>query len=33
VFPILWNLDGAVLESFAPDFYLPDLIFTWNSRR
>ncbi|TME82826.1 MAG: hypothetical protein E6I45_05210 [Chloroflexi bacterium] len=25
VFPILWNLDGAVLESFAPDFYLPDL--------
>jgi hypothetical protein len=25
VFPILWSLDGAVLESFAPDFYLPDL--------
>ncbi len=25
VFPILWNLDGAVLESFSPDFYLPDL--------
>jgi hypothetical protein len=24
-FPILWNLDGAVVESFAPDFYLPDL--------
>src|ERR687883_2039993 len=25
VFPILWNLDGAVVESFAPDFYLPDM--------
>jgi hypoxanthine phosphoribosyltransferase len=25
VFPILWNTDGEVLESFAPDFYLPDL--------
>ncbi len=25
VFPILWSLDGAVLESFAPDFYLPEL--------
>jgi hypoxanthine phosphoribosyltransferase len=25
VFPILWNLDGDVIESFAPDFYLPDL--------
>jgi hypothetical protein len=25
LFPILWNLDGDVLESFAPDFYLPDL--------
>jgi hypothetical protein len=25
VFPILWNLEGDVLESFAPDFYLPDL--------
>ncbi|MFI5225662.1 MAG: hypothetical protein ACHQ3P_03190 [Candidatus Limnocylindrales bacterium] len=24
-FPILWNLDGAVVESFAPDFFLPDL--------
>ncbi len=24
-FPILWNLDGAVVESFAPDFYLADL--------
>lgn len=24
-FPILWNLDGDVLESFSPDFYLPDL--------
>jgi hypoxanthine phosphoribosyltransferase len=24
-FPILWNLDGEVLESFSPDFYLPDL--------
>ena len=24
-FPIMWNLDGAVVESFAPDFYLPDL--------
>ena len=24
-FPILWNLDGEVLESFAPDFYLPEL--------
>jgi hypoxanthine phosphoribosyltransferase len=25
VFPIRWNLDGQVVESFAPDFYLPDL--------
>jgi hypothetical protein len=25
VFPILWNLDGKVVESFAPDFHLPDL--------
>ncbi len=25
VFPILWNLDGLVVESFAPDFWLPDL--------
>ena len=24
-FPILWNLEGDVVESFAPDFYLPDL--------
>ncbi len=24
-FPIGWNLDGEVVESFAPDFYLPDL--------
>jgi len=24
VFPILWNLDGVVIESFSPDFYLPD---------
>jgi hypoxanthine phosphoribosyltransferase len=24
-YPIRWSLDGAVLESFAPDFYLPDL--------
>jgi hypothetical protein len=24
-FPILWNLDGQVVESFSPDFYLPDL--------
>ena len=24
-FPILWNLDGTVVESFSPDFYLPDL--------
>ena len=24
-FPILWSLDGSVVESFAPDFYLPDL--------
>ena len=24
-FPILWNLEGAVVESFSPDFYLPDL--------
>jgi hypothetical protein len=23
-FPILWNLSGDVLESFSPDFYLPD---------
>lgn len=24
-FPILWNLEGQVVESFSPDFYLPDL--------
>ena len=24
-FPILWNQDGDVVESFSPDFYLPDL--------
>ena len=24
-FPILWNLEGEVVESFSPDFYLPDL--------
>ena len=24
-FPILWNADGEVVESFSPDFYLPDL--------
>ncbi|MES2210641.1 MAG: hypothetical protein V4515_10725 [Chloroflexota bacterium] len=24
-FPILWNLEGAVVESFSPDFYLPEL--------
>ncbi len=24
-FPIGWSLDGAVIESFSPDFYLPDL--------
>ena len=24
-FPILWNQAGDVVESFAPDFYLPDL--------
>ena len=25
VFPIRWNLEGTVVESFAPDFFLPDL--------
>jgi hypoxanthine phosphoribosyltransferase len=25
VFPISWNADGAVTESFAPDFYLPEI--------
>ena len=24
-FPILWNLDGMVVESFSPDFFLPDM--------
>ncbi len=24
-FPIGWSLDGDVVESFSPDFYLPDL--------
>ncbi len=24
-FPSLWNLEGKVVESFAPDFYLPEL--------
>jgi hypothetical protein len=24
-FPIVWNLDGSVVESFSPDFWLPDL--------
>jgi hypothetical protein len=24
-FPILWNIEGDVVESFSPDFYLPDL--------
>jgi hypoxanthine phosphoribosyltransferase len=24
-FPILWSLDGKVVESFSPDFYLPEL--------
>jgi hypothetical protein len=24
-FPILWSQDGAVVESFSPDFYLPEL--------
>jgi hypothetical protein len=24
-FPIQWNLDGSVVESFTPDFYLPEL--------
>jgi hypothetical protein len=23
-FPILWNLDGEVVESFSPDFFLPE---------
>jgi len=25
IFPISWNADGAVVESFAPDFYLPEI--------
>jgi hypoxanthine phosphoribosyltransferase len=25
VFPISWNAAGAVVESFAPDFYLPEV--------
>jgi hypothetical protein len=25
VFPICWNAAGAVVESFAPDFYLPQI--------
>ncbi len=25
VFPISWNADGAVVESFAPDFFLPEI--------
>jgi hypothetical protein len=25
VFPVVWNLEGAVVESFSPDFWLPDL--------
>ena len=24
-FPISWNGDGVVVESFSPDFYLPDI--------
>ena len=24
-FPILWNPEGKVIESFSPDFYLPEL--------
>ncbi|MEP7158293.1 MAG: hypothetical protein ABI797_02620 [Chloroflexota bacterium] len=24
-FPILWNPDGKVVESFSPDFYLPEM--------
>jgi hypothetical protein len=24
-FPILWNTEGTVVESFSPDFYLPEL--------
>jgi hypothetical protein len=25
IFPVAWNVEGAVVESFAPDFWLPDL--------
>ena len=25
VFPLQWNLEGMVVESFTPDFFLPDL--------
>lgn len=25
VFPISWNASGAVVECFAPDFYLPEI--------
>ena len=25
VFPIRWNTDGVVVESFTPDFFLPEL--------
>ena len=25
VFPISWSVNGAVVESFAPDFYLPEI--------
>jgi hypothetical protein len=25
VFPISWSAGGAVVESFAPDFYLPEI--------
>ena len=25
LFPISWNVDGEVVESFAPDFYLPEI--------
>jgi hypothetical protein len=25
VFPIRWNIDGKVVESFAPDFYLTEM--------
>lgn len=24
-FPIQWNVDGKVVESFSPDFYLPEM--------